>query len=484
MAMPPPPRRWSPPVVVVASRTALVAVPGDRAPQWLLHPTQRRHPHTVASHGILSTKRGGLLDAICKELISAGHQIQITVCTTPPPLISYICASSPNTDPTLIFAEEPVVGCVNGDLLFLRVYSVEAYDLVDQAGGRPSLKLIPDTVVSGQVYLHSLRTIACLRRGHRAGSNSFYVCGLDRHIDFRHGHMHLCLYDIIDGDGKITTILHSTEKVITLDDEQGIVAFGDLARGIVICNVLADGKPASYLPLPPDLIDHNRKGCSLLNRDIAIINGLLTVVRLRTSHDSDTGCWSWDLSKWTKPVAGLEDDNKEGWHQVCMVHSDDVSVYDNTHGVHLLPKLEDANVVYVMGKGHFSDEKAVVLTVDMANKRLLMISVYDAERIINDFDYAYTPATISQYLIQLPQAICTNTWALCFVVFNCLLCAGVKGNLKRPRKIDMQYPHKRKCEIAIRMDATSLNEPLLLDGGFDMETKDKTEDMNNPMDLD
>ncbi|KAJ1283964.1 hypothetical protein BS78_03G167900 [Paspalum vaginatum] len=74
------------------------------------------------------------------------------------------------------------------------------------------------------------------------------------------------------------------------------------------------------------------------------------------------------------------------------------------------------------------------------------------------------PATISQYF---------NTAA-----------AGVKGNLKRSRKIDMQYPQKRKCEIAIRMEATSLYEPLLLGGGSDMETKDKTEDMNNPMDLD
>ncbi|KAJ1284026.1 hypothetical protein BS78_03G172200 [Paspalum vaginatum] len=45
----------------------------------------------------------------CTEL-NDGHQIQITVCTAPPLLISYICAWSPTTDPALIFAEEPVVG--------------------------------------------------------------------------------------------------------------------------------------------------------------------------------------------------------------------------------------------------------------------------------------------------------------------------------------------------------------------------------------
>ncbi|KAJ1283965.1 hypothetical protein BS78_03G168000 [Paspalum vaginatum] len=383
----------------------------------------------------------------CIEL-NDGHQIQITVCTAPPPLVSYICAWSLNTDPDLIFPEEPTVRCVNGDLLFLRVYSVETYDLVYQAGVRPSLKLIPDAVVRGQVYLHSLRTIAFLRRGHRAGSSSFYVCSLDQHIDFRDGHSHLCLYEVIDGDGKwsedelfldqlhnppdrITTFFHSTEKVITLDDEQGVVAFVDLAQGIIICNVLADGKPASYLPLPPDLINHNRKGCSLLNWDIAIINGLLTVVRLRNFHDSDTGRWSWDLSKWSKPVAGL-DDNKEDWHHVCMVLSDDVSVYDNTYGVDLLLKLEDqpaiasmplsnptlnltdANVVYVMGKVRYSDAKAVVLTVDMANKRILMVSMYDAEKIMNDFDYAYTPARGEARYID-PGALATG----CCSIFHC-----------------------------------------------------------------
>uniref|UniRef100_A0A0E0QUZ4 Uncharacterized protein n=1 Tax=Oryza rufipogon TaxID=4529 RepID=A0A0E0QUZ4_ORYRU len=73
------------------------------------------------------------------------------------------------------------------------------------------------------------------------------------------------------------------------------------------------------------------------------------------------------------------------------------------------------------------------------------VSVYDAERIVNDFDYAYTHSTISQYF---------TTAA-----------AGLKRNLKRPLKFHMQYPHKRQ-------------------GGPGSKIRDETEDGNNPMELD
>lgn len=79
------------------------------------------------------------------------------------------------------------------------------------------------------------------------------------------------------------------------------------------------------------------------------------------------------------------------------------------------------------------------------------------------------------------QAICTNSWALCFAV---LLGAGVKGNLKRPLKFHAQYPHKRLGETISRSDnPMDLHEPLQLDIGFGLGTKDETEDSDNPMDL-
>ncbi|EEE67675.1 hypothetical protein OsJ_25313 [Oryza sativa Japonica Group] len=120
-------------------------------------------------------------------------------------------------------------------------------------------------------------------------------------------------------------------------------------------------------------------------------------------------------------------------------------------------------LVHLTNKVDASDEKAVVLAVDMANKRLQTVSVYDAERIVDDFDYSYTQSTISQYFTTA---------------------AGVKGNLKRPLKFHAQYPHKRLGETISRSDnPMDLHEPLQLDIGFGLGTKDETEDSDNPMDL-
>uniref|UniRef100_A0A0E0M4E9 DUF1618 domain-containing protein n=1 Tax=Oryza punctata TaxID=4537 RepID=A0A0E0M4E9_ORYPU len=472
-----------------------------------------------------------------------GHRIQITIWTAPPPLVSYICAWSPTADPARIFAKEIIVGCVNADLVFLRLYSDQVYDLVYRAGGRPSLTLIQDPDPADfatsfpREYLRFLGNIALLR----SAGGGFYACSLEMDLDRLYGHHELCLYDsTIHGDGKWSLeriflpqlldaprqmIVHYTDKVIILDDGQGVVAFIDLERGIHICNVLAHGCPGSYLPLPPELT--NSSWSSSLCRDIAIVNGLLTIVRLRRWLDSDTGCWSWDLSTWSKPVAHLDDN--EGWHNGFMVDSSDITVDAISCNVELLPKLEgrpamtklqvarptlsltDANVVYVMGKVDISHKKAVVLTVDMANERLQTVSVYDAERIIDDFAYAYTQSTISQYFtttectqehahkqseslkeivrnenrneISAPNKVEREdhfrTWGEELATFVCRLYALTHGPF-----VLLFYWVQRLGETISRSDnPMDLHEPLQLDAGSGMGTKDETEDSDNPMDL-
>uniref|UniRef100_A0A0E0EUT5 DUF1618 domain-containing protein n=1 Tax=Oryza meridionalis TaxID=40149 RepID=A0A0E0EUT5_9ORYZ len=431
----------------------------------------------------------------------------ITFCIAPPPLVSYICAWSPTTDPAEFFAKEPAVGFVNANLVFLRVHSDQIYDFVYQASSSPSLKLIhnPYSPYNPYHYLRRIDNVVVLPvpDRHHAGaaadddSGRFCVSALDRDRRFDLGHFKLCLYDDNSIDHKWSntillldqlrnppdkdTVLHLTEKVLILDDEQPLVAFVDLWRGMVICNVLDNSTPggSSYMPLPPELIDKRRTYNSCVCRNIAIVNGRLTVVRLGIylDPDDDDDFCAWDLSTWSKPVTCLDNE----WREDFMIESSDVSVDDTTQNVCLLPKLDgcpttetlqlahptlslmDAHIVYIMGKVDISDEKALVLTVDMANKRLQEVSVCDGERIVNDFDYAYTQSTISQYFTEAA--------------------AGVKGSLKRPLKFHMQYPHKRLGETISRSDPMDLHEPLQLDAGSDMGTKDETEDSNNPMDL-
>ncbi|EAZ10051.1 hypothetical protein OsI_32355 [Oryza sativa Indica Group] len=401
-------------------------------------------------------------------VLSNGRKIQITFCIAPPPLVSYICAWSPTTDPAVFFAKEPAVGFVDADVVFLRVHSDQIYDLIYyHASSRPSLKLIhnPYNPYNPYHYLRRIDNVVVLpdRRRHAAGaddddhdgSGRFYVSSLDRDRRFDLGHFKLCLYDEDDSmDCKWSntillldqlrnapdkdTVLHLTEKVFILDDEQPLVAFVDLWRGIVICNVLDNSTPVggSYMPLPPELIDARRTYNSSVCRNIAIVNGRLTVVRLSLylldsdddDSDDDDYC-TWDLTTWSKPVSSCLDDE---WREDFMIESSDVSIDNSTRNACLLPKLNDgcpttdtlqlahptlslmdAHIVYIMGKVDVSDEKALVLTVDMANKRYL-----------------------------------------------CL-----KRNLKRPLKFHMQYPHKRQ-------------------GGPGSKIRDETEDGNNPMDLD
>jgi hypothetical protein len=218
-------------------------------------------------------------------------------------------------------------------------------------------------------------------------------------------------------------VLHLTEKVLILDDEQPLVAFVDPWRGMVICNVLDNSSTpggSSYMPMPSEIFNIHNTYTSSISRDIAIVNGRLTVVRLclyldsddDSDDDDDDDCGAWDLTTWSKPVTCLDDE----WREDLKIKSSDVSIDDSTRNACLLPKLDDgcpttetlqlahptlslmdAHIVYIMGKVDVSDEKALVLTVDMANKRLQEVSMYDAERIVNDFDYAYTHSTISQY---------------------------------------------------------------------------------------
>uniref|UniRef100_A0A0E0KRP3 DUF1618 domain-containing protein n=1 Tax=Oryza punctata TaxID=4537 RepID=A0A0E0KRP3_ORYPU len=467
-------------------------------------PDDRRHPPPwiiLDVRAYIADRQNATTATI--DLIN-GYQIQITICTAPPPLVSYICAWSPNKDPSLIFAKEPVVACVNADLIFLRIHSDQVYHLVYHAGAgaSPSLTLVrhPDRPYHYCHYLSELDSIAILPH-RRAGeddfdsdSTGFYVCSLDQELwcglPGPRGHFKLCLYDSIDGKWSQEnlrldqlrnpqdkdTVFHYTEKVITLHDEQ-VVAFVDLWRGMVICNVVDGSKHegSSYVPLPLEIINLNKIKNGLIWRDIAVVNGRFTVVRLRTWLDS--GTFSWDLSTWSKTVTCLDED----WREDFVVDSDDILVDEGTCNVELLPKLNDlpamdklqiarpmlslmdAHVVYIMGKVNISDEKAVVLTVDMANKRLQEVSVRDAQRIIDDdCGCSYKQSTISQYFTSA---------------------AGVKGNQKRPLKFHMQYPHKRQGETICRPDVTGLHEPLQLDAGSNMGTKDETEASDYPMDL-
>ncbi|XP_052168715.1 uncharacterized protein LOC127785319 [Oryza glaberrima] len=358
-------------------------------------------------------------------LSNGGHQIQVTICVAPPPLVSYICAWSPTTHPAELFDTEPTVEAVDADLLLLRIHVSlnHVHDLVYQASMSPSLTLMP----SQDPYLHEPNCIALIPRS----SHGFYISTLDTDLCSGIGRYNLCLFDSTNSKWSHESlsldqlrnppdkneVLHITEKVITLKHPH-LVAFVDLWRGIIICDILDSKIAASYVPIPKEIINLNRTRGSMITRDIAVVKDRLTMVRMGIFFDPEINGWHWELSTWSRPVGScLDDEEDEDWREDFMVESCDISVDDNTcKNVELLPKtqddrpaiaklhvanptlsLTDPQVVYLVGNVDITDEKAVLLTLDMANKRLQRISVYDAERFVNGVDVGFTQSTISQY---------------------------------------------------------------------------------------
>uniref|UniRef100_I1QR83 DUF1618 domain-containing protein n=1 Tax=Oryza glaberrima TaxID=4538 RepID=I1QR83_ORYGL len=178
-------------------------------------------------------------------LSNGGHQIQVTICVAPPPLVSYICAWSPTTHPAELFDTEPTVEAVDADLLLLRIHVSlnHVHDLVYQASMSPSLTLMP----SQDPYLHEPNCIALIPRS----SHGFYISTLDTDLCSGIGRYNLCLFDSTNSKWSHESlsldqlrnppdkneVLHITEKVITLKHPH-LVAFVDLWRGIIICDIL------------------------------------------------------------------------------------------------------------------------------------------------------------------------------------------------------------------------------------------------------
>ncbi|GJN13234.1 hypothetical protein PR202_ga31582 [Eleusine coracana subsp. coracana] len=213
-------------------------------------------------------------------------------------------------------------------------------------------------------------------------------------------------------------LYHLTSKVISLG-EDGLLGFVDPWRGIIICDMIGQRSP-KYLKVPPKLIrDEKVTDTGLLSRDIALVEGRLTIVDLCPATEPDINLnWNWQVSTWSRKVA---DHWEEDWHNDCNLCIPDIKVDKDTENVNFLPMLKDnegiprptlgslhiahpilslsdSHVVYVMAKVRYRDKKALVLSVDMRKSRLQGVAVFDAERMRGGaFDYTCTQSWIPKY---------------------------------------------------------------------------------------
>ncbi|OEL23289.1 hypothetical protein BAE44_0015692 [Dichanthelium oligosanthes] len=337
--------------------------------------------------------------------MSSGNAIRATFCTAAPPLVSYMCVWCPDLPPTKL-AMEPTVEAAEAELVLFRVSlsgcpSRRSYFVYKATGGegRSSLRRVedPDPYM---LYRHSTALLPRPRDvgvGEDGGPSAHTKTMTTATSTSPHSITLPCRMRASTSGSTtpwtsstvplVTRCIHITAKVIALGEE-GLVGFVDPWRGILVCDLLRC-KWEHYLPLPQHLIRLDKlRDEPLLSRDIASVNGRLTLVDLNRSAagtDSSSDCLSWDVSTWSISSPWEEQD---GWRKDYMINTRGIIIDDETANADLLPKVEnngattpqpsigshflahptlslsDNRVVYLMGKADSWDKskKALVLS--------------------------------------------------------------------------------------------------------------------------
>ncbi|CAL4925730.1 unnamed protein product [Urochloa decumbens] len=294
--------------------------------------------------------------------MSDGKAIRATLCTAPPPLVSYICVWCPDLAPSEL-AMEPTIEAAEADLVLFRL-SLRGYPnrrdyFVYKArggdGGGPSLWRLDG---ADEHILYRRITALLPRRdvGEAGDDGHFHIAALNLSRD-PSANFNLCLYDSMGK--KWTTSAVCLAMSCSHHTSKDVIRFAKF-----------DGEP-------------------LLYRDIAFVKGRLTVVEL---HRSTSHCQGWDISSWGISSPWGEQDD---WQKEHTINTSSMIIDDHTANVELLPRsklqdngatlqpsigrlylahptlsLSDSRAVYLMGKVGPRDKKALLLSVDMMDTRL------------------------------------------------------------------------------------------------------------------
>uniref|UniRef100_A0A0E0M4K7 DUF1618 domain-containing protein n=1 Tax=Oryza punctata TaxID=4537 RepID=A0A0E0M4K7_ORYPU len=327
------------------------------------------------------------------------------------------------------FAVEPLIIATHDQLVLLRAvigpknscFYHEKYDFfiyrADSTNnwGAPSLQLLPhpghscffvgvihcDDGAAAADYI-----VAALRFDHKSGVYDLHRFH-SKNVNWSTKALHPGPMEPSPG---LTFFFHDTYKVITLGG--GFMAWVDLWRGILLCNVLLDDPELHFIPLPPPLkADKELVGDARVFRDIAVVQGYIKFVEIQ-SYISD----GWVAATWSRKITL---DSWEGhWHKDCELHVSDISGSlpdllgdEEATTPHLSLQslctgnptisLHDYDVVYFLAKVHLRDNKSYVLAVNMRSKTLQGAACFGAERMVG-MSFTYTQSRISHYLRNTP----------------------------------------------------------------------------------
>ncbi|XP_022683184.1 uncharacterized protein LOC111257594 [Setaria italica] len=352
---------------------------------------------------------------------SDNKHIQVTFCPRPPPSLSRCCIHSPDS---AYMHRNPHIVAVEDDLALIRVDSSDCslvqdyyvYQASDKSG-KPSLTLLPPTP---QYRCFLPKDIGMLRRPGKEYIVAGFRC---LPLAYPCGGLTLCVYDSKRADWKLYALslslqgrqeygdksfLHKNCKVVTIGgDAAGTMAFVDLWRGMLFCDVLrleheaarqAQGEAIpvlGYVSLPDELRRTAKRGDARLYRDIAFLDGHLKCVDLLSR------------SLWIRPatISGVwSQQYKFRSFKEIEVNNPGTNLFPGQRGVyresfrHLLVYqpvvgLQDddaARILYFTVKVDQTDAEASVLGVDMESKKILGVAPFFSRYEVINFNYVHT----------------------------------------------------------------------------------------------
>ncbi|CAL5046544.1 unnamed protein product [Urochloa decumbens] len=380
-----------------------------------------------------------------------GKRVQVTLCPRRPPRVSYVCVHSPDAAEINM---EPDVLTTDGDLVLLRLTvgaigrriddNTDYYIYRAGAGGGaegPSLILLPRPSTGDFFNSWNIGILRYCPGGAGADDEAYVLAGLNERRRWRRpdGELDLSLYDSEQGLWKTVEaslknkelrqlqhggedFCHENSKVIAVGGDAGTVAFVDLWRGIIFCDVLPvlkddDVTPTlRYVKLPRPLRRRNRdreRGSDpRLYRDIAVVGDRIRYVEMQAHYTESTFFCNkfvtdgWMAITWSMPAC-VDSSPPEGWQLHSKVMNSRTLKVDqgNTSAPFVTdyfcqPVLslgDGVDVVYFTTKWSRIDADGWVVSVDLEKKELLDEASFVSQRNVG-INLAYIHSRISSYL--------------------------------------------------------------------------------------
>lgn len=405
--------------------------------------------------------------------------IKVTFCPVAPPLVSYLCFHATDMDHTMFPVEPKILTTeTNGGLLILRavvgtrpsdsmLLSKREYFVYDARAAK--LHHLPHP---GRQHEFNEYTLAIVRKcsqhckrttttssHHDSGGFTLRPCHVARDFALRphghglglgrHGHgqehhhdctyvvaaqtlrfgnpktSHLCLYhsDTKTWSKKPVAVnshppRHATSKTLTIGGDRGTVAWVDLWRGIIFCDVLDEQPKLRCLQLPKPIMPKEEIGCGDPRsvRDIAVVGNFIKFVDMHVDFDSSSKTsHHWKAVTWSIRTGSFSPTDWAVGHRIkstrlrpqsaldkLMVDAGIKAAHPTLSTLHVgLPNLslQDDDIVYFLAKIDYrqSHHTAWVLALDMRNKTVKEVDLFDAKRTLG-LGRGYEASRISAYL--------------------------------------------------------------------------------------